>query len=323
MRPNYQKLTRLLGETRVLVNEPLSKYSSFRIGGPADLFFRAKTSTDLIVAVSGASSLAIPFFIVGGCTNLLISDKGFSGLVIKNDTSQIKFVGAQGNKKVHTVYLQVESGVGINRLVRFCLDQGYSGIQAFMGQPGTVGGAVWINAHNMNKGQFFGEKIVSAKLIDYRGKEKEVSNKYFHFAYDYSIVQKTKEIVISTVLALQVGDKKTLWEEATKVLKYRQQTQPQGKYSSGCTFRNIEKSDAVRLATPEFTCSAGYLLESVGLKGYKVGSVQFSEAHANFIVHQGEGTASDVLKLILLAKEKVRQTFGVDLKEEIVLVGEF
>ncbi|MBI4990861.1 UDP-N-acetylmuramate dehydrogenase [Candidatus Gottesmanbacteria bacterium] len=323
MRPNYQKLTRLLGETRVLINEPLSKYSSFRIGGPADLFFRAKTSADLIAAVLGASSLGIPFFVVGGCTNLLISDKGFCGLIIKNDTSQIKFAGAQGDKKVRTVYLQVESGVGINRLVRFCLDQGYCGIQAFMGQPGTVGGAVWINAHNISKGQFFGEKIISAKLIDHHGKEKEVSNKYFHFAYDYSICQKTKEVVVSVVLALQIGDKKTLWKEATNVLKYRQQTQPQGKYSSGCTFRNIEKSDAVRLATPEFTCSAGYLLESVGLKGYKVGSVQFSEAHANFIVHQGEGTASDVLKLISLAKEKVRRTYGVDLKEEIVLVGEF
>ncbi len=323
MKENYKKLIEILGEARVVIDEPLAKYSSFKIGGPADLFYRALTSDDLIKALRGAYSLKIPVFVAGGCTNLLISDKGFAGLVIKNDTSQIRLKGAQGSKKVHTVFLEAESGVGVNRLVRFCLDQGFSGIQAFMGQPGTIGGAMWINAHNMNKGVFFGDRIISAKLIDSLGKVKNVSNKYFHFDYDYSILQNTHEIVMSVILALEMGDKKTLWEEATNVLKYRQQTQPQGVYSSGCTFRNIGKSDAIRIATPEFTCSAGYLLESVGMKGYKLGKVQFSDNHANFIIQKGGGTASNVLELISLAKNKVKRTFGVDLKEEIVLLGEF
>ncbi len=333
MKAIYPELKKALGEARVLEAEPLYKYSTFRIGGTADLFFRAQDSQDLLNAIYLAAQFDTPFFVIGGGSNLLISDKGFRGLVIKNETKRIKFVGAKGGKEkpvgrkirtgVHTVYIEVDSGVSLNRLVRYSLDQGLSGLQYFLGQPGTVGGAVYINAHNMKKGKFFGERLVGAKLIDKKGKQKEVAGEYFKFGYDYSILQKTREIVLSVVLELIVGDREELWQEATEVINYRNTTQPHGVFSSGCTFRNIQKSDAIRLSTPNLTVSAGYLIERAGLKGFSKGPLRFSDHHSNFIIHSGGAKASDVLELINTAKKRVKDAFGVELKEEIVLVGEF
>ncbi len=331
MKSAYNKLIEILGIRRVSTDVLLSSYSSFRIGGLADLFFKALTSEDIINAVKNAKKLDIPYFVMGGGTNLLVLDKGYRGLIIKNDTSKIKLIGIRG-KKIHSddknheiqkVYIEVESGVGLNRLVRFSLDQGLVGLESFLGQPGTVGGATYINAHNMKRHEFFGNKIKGALLLDKTLSLNKVDTKYFHFGYDSSILQKTKEIVLSVTLELETGDKDKLWKISGEVMEYRKQSQPYGVFSAGCTFRNISKSDAIRLSTPEFTTSAGYLLNSVGLKGYKCGNAMFSEQHANFIVHKGNAKASDVLKLINIAKEKVKKTFGVDLKEEIVMIGEF
>lgn len=331
MKLAYKKLIEILGIRRVLTDIPLFSYSSFRLGGKADLFFKAITTEDIINAVTNAIKLDIPYFLIGGGTNLLILDNGYRGLIIKNDTSKIKLIGIRG-KKIHTenrdnevqkVYIEVESGVGLNRLVRFSLDQGLAGLESFLGQPGTVGGATYINAHNMKRHEFFGDKIKGALLLDKTLSLNKVDTKYFYFGYDSSILQKTKEIVLSVTLELETGDKDKLWKISGEVMEYRKLSQPYGLYSAGCTFRNISKSDAIRLSTPEFTTSAGYLLNTAGLKGYKCGNAMFSEQHTNFIVHKGNAKAADVLKLINIAKDKVKKTFGVDLKEEIVLIGEF
>lgn len=331
MKNKISKLIEIFGSNRIQLNEELSKYSSFKIGGCADIFFRAKTIGDLVSIVQNAISLNLPYFIIGGATNLLISDKGFRGLVIKNETDRIRFIGAKGGSvkskkddlKLKKIYIEVDSGVSVNRLVRYAIDQGLAGLEFFLGQPGSVGGAVYINAHNINKSAFFGNVIVSAKLIDIEGDVKEVSSKYFRFGYDYSTIQNTKESIISVVLELTPGEKEKLWLIAAKTLEYRRISQPFGFFSSGCTFRNIRKSDAVRISTPNYTCSAGFLLDSVGLKGYSIKSVNFSQKHSNFIVHKGGAKASDVLELIKLAKSKVKKAYGIDLKEEIVLLGEF
>lgn len=329
----YQKLMEQIGESKISLNKPLDKYSTFKIGGKADLFVRAKNSEDLVSIIKSAGEYGIPFFILGGGTNLLISDNGFKGLVIKNESGKIKLAGIRGGNSninrppgtgmVQTVYLEVDSGVPVNRLVRYTLDQGLRGMEIFLGQPGTVGGAVYINAHNMKKNRFFGDNIISAKIISGQGEIKEVGMEYFKFGYDNSILQKSKEILISVLLKLDFDNRDRLWKEAQNVLTYRQKTQPYGVNTSGCTFRNISKSDAMRLATPDYTCSAGYLLDKAGLKGLVIGGAKFSDQHANFIINSNHAKASDVIKLIKLAKAKVKSKFGVDLFEEIVLVGDF
>lgn len=331
MNSNEQKLVDILGKT-VLFDEPLAKYSSFKIGGPAKFFYRAKNQADLVLAISKARELAVPVFVLGGGTNLLVSDRGFSGLVVKNDTSGIKLIGMKGKKtgvtpggekSEQTVYISAESGVSINRLVRFCLDQGFSGLEFFLGQPGTVGGATYINAHNMRKGMYWGDRIVEVRLLKRTGQIETVPAEYFHFGYDRSILQKSADVVLSVVVSLKRGDKTRLWQDGQEALEYRQKTQPTGVFSSGCTFRNISKSEAITLSTPGYTTSAGYLLDSVGLKGLKSGEAQFSPHHANFIVHRGKVMAADVLKLINLAKRRVKDKYNIDLQTEIVLVGEF
>lgn len=335
----YKKLVSALGENRVIPNEPLSRYSSFKLGGPADLMYKAKTADELVEAVRLAIDHEVPLFILGGGTNLLIADSGFAGLVVKNETAGLRLLGIKGGTtnqnqvrlgqnrklqtKIHTVYLEADSGVGVNRLVRYTLDQGISGLEPFLGQPGSIGGALWINAHNMKMGRFFGNSVSAVILIDNNGKLKKVPQKYFGFSYDQSELQKTGETVVSAVFELTMGDRDSLWKTAQMVMEYRKDTQPHGVYSSGCTFRNISKSDALRLATPNYTQSVGFLLDSLGLKGKRIGGAMFSPNHANFIIHTGSAKASDVLELINLAKNKVWEKYAVKLKEEIVLVGEF
>lgn len=330
MNNSYKEFRSKIGERRVLVQESLAKYSSFRIGGPSDLFYRAQTKNEIIEAVRLAKKLEIPFFVLGGGTNLLVGDSGFRGLIIKNDTNNIKIIGIKGSNKVseknnklvtRQIYIESDSGVPVNRLVRFTLDQSISGLEMFLGQPGTVGGAVYINAHNINYSSYFSNHLTSAKILDRNGEVEDVDKEYFHFGYDQSILQKNKKIVLTVIFKLETGEKEVLWEKAHQTLLYRQKTQPYGVFTSGCTFRNIALSDAMRLSTPKYTCSAGYLIDAVGLKGVMMGGAKFSEHHANFIINTKDAKASDVLKLIKQAKEKVKNKFGVELTEEIVMVG--
>src|SRR3989338_8076536 len=328
MNSSYQKFIKEFAGNNVFNNVNLAQFSSFKIGGPADLLVKTQNTDELIKAVNVANKFKIKYFIIGGGTNLLISDAGFRGLIIKNDSNRIKIVGLKGgnNKsdkalKMKSVYLEADSGVGTNRLVRFSIDQGFSGLEAFLGQPGTVGGAIYINAHNMNMRKFIGDCVFSVKLLDPDGNIKDVDNNYMKFGYDESVIQKTKETVISCIFKLNSGVKEALWKTGQLASDYRRDSQPVGYYSSGCTFRNISQSDAVRLATPNYTRSVGYLLDAVGLRGKKIGNVMFSEKHANFIVHRGGVMASDVIKLINLAKELVKKKFNIALHEEIVLLG--
>jgi len=330
MQNKYQKLITSLVKNRILLSEPLAKYTTFKIGGPADLFYKATTTAELVKAIILAKKYSIPFFLLGGGTNLLVADSGFRGLVIKNETSGIRLVGMKGkqmvgydSQTVKTVFIEADCGVGLNRLVRFTLDQGLAGLEDFLGQPGSVGGAVYMNAHNMRLGKFVGDAVYSAKILKDSGEVAEVAASYFQFGYDKSMLSKTGEIVLSAVFRLTTGDKNRLWEKASETLKYRESTQPKGIYSSGCAFRNISKSEAVRLATPDYTCSTGYLLDKAGLKNYSVGKARFSMEHANIIVHSGGASASDVLELISTAKQRVKKKFGINLTEEIILVGDF
>lgn len=314
---------------QILRSESLAKYTTFKIGGPADYFVRVKSEEELIEAVKEANRLKIPCFFLGGGSNVLISGKGYRGMVIKNEMNQIQMAGYRGKitgrqNTAKTVHLKVDAGVLVNRLVRYSLDQGLSGLENFLGQPGTVGGAVYINAHNMKKNDFFGNYLVEAKIMNRQGSARVEKQEYFKFGYDKSIIQKTKEMVIWVIIRFEkTDDKDKLWIKANNAMAHRQKTQPYGVASSGCVFQNIKKSDALRIGTPDHTCSTGFLIDASGLKGRKIGGAKFSEKHANFIVADMNAKAQDVLELMHLAKEKAREKFGVELEEEIILVGDF
>jgi len=320
-----------LGPLRVFENEPLSKHTYFKLGGPAKIFFEAKSVDDLKLALTSAFESKIPYVLLGGGANVLVSDKGFDGLVIKNRAAGVKLVGLKGtiNKNgrgVKNALVWVTSGTPMNQLARFTIDQGLEGLEFLLSVPGTVGGGLKINAHfEVEKGEFLGKRLVSAALFDPNsGEVKTVNHDYFEFSYDHSKIQKTGEIVLESIFRLDTSkDRAALWQRAMDNVKRRNEEQPIGIACSGCVFRNISHEDAMRLATPNLTTSTGYIIDSLGLKGTKIGDAQISTHHANFIVNTGEATAADVLKLINIVKQKAKETYGLDLNEEIFYIGDF
>ena len=329
----YQKFIgdigkRYLTNGQLKLNELLSLHTTFRIGGPTKVFFKAKNVEELVGAVKICRKLKLPHFILGQGSNILVGDSGFKGVVIKNEARKIKILGYDGKiknekVKIKNILVKAESGVLANRLVRFALDKGIGGLENFLGLPGTVGGAIYGNAHNVRAGVFFGDYLLRASLLDIKGEIKKVDKSYFHFAYKKSKLQETKEVVLSTIFSLKSEDKKRLWEKANKMIAYRMKTQPLGKLCAGCIFKNIKKSEALRIPTPGCATSAGFLIDSAGLKGEKIGKAQVSFLHANFILNLGNATALDVLKLIDLVKKEIKKKFGVELEEEIEMIGEF
>lgn len=297
-------------------NEILAPYTTFKIGGPADLFIDAKTTDDLVMAITSARSLGVPVFVLGGGTNLLIGDKGIRGLVVKNSTQMIVIRGMkgeafQGSPVRKQVFVECDAGVMLNKLVRFTLDEGLAGLEMHLGLPGTVGGAVYMNSKWTKPEGYVGDVVYQAKIVTPQNEIRTVAKNYFQFAYDSSSIQKTGDIVLCVIFSLAAGKREALWKIANESIQYRRESQPQGIKSAGCTFKNVDGK------------SSGLLIDQAGLKGLKIGDAQISPKHANFIINLGHATASDVIQLIDRAKEQVKQQFGIILEEEIVRVGEF
>lgn len=326
-----EKFKEILGPLRVFENEPLSKHTYFKIGGPAELFFEAKSVDDLKLALTVACQEKIPHVVLGGGANVLVSDKGFDGLVVKNRADGVKLVGLKGTigktgRGVKNALVWVASGTPMNQLARFTIDQSLEGLEFLLSVPGTVGGGIKINAHfEVEKGEFLGDRLVSAALFVPSSCEiKTVDHDYFQFSYDHSKIQQTGEIVLEAIFRLDASnDSASLWQRAMDNVKRRNDEQPIGVACSGCVFRNINHEDAMRLATPNLTTSTGYIIDSLKLKGTKIGGAEISNHHANFIVNTGDATAAEVLKLVNLVKQKAKATYGLDLKEEIFYVGDF
>lgn len=306
---------------------PLAPFTTFKIGGPAEFFYEARTIEEFVEAVTKARELEVPITILGGGSNVLIGDKGIRGLVIKNNTGTITIRGMKGKFEAGetkgSVFIEADSGVVFNTLVRFTVEEGLGGLEVHLGLPGTVGGAIFMNSKWTKPVRYVGDAVYQVTILTPQNKVKVVDRSYFRFAYDTSIIQKTGDIVLRVVFALVSMEKEKLWQVANQSIAYRRESQPQGVKSPGCTFRNISKVQAVTAASPNHTTSAGFLLDHAGLKGKSVGDAQISPIHANFIINNGHAKASDVIELIELAHLKVKEQFGVELVEEIVRLGEF
>lgn len=326
MKNKILEFKKLFG-SRLKEHEPLGRYTTLKIGGPADLFYDAKTRQELIEVVTQARTLRIPVFVLGGGSNLLIGDLGIRGVVVKNSTDSIVFRGAKGmytrGQRSAKIYVEADSGVPFNKLVRDTIEEGLGGLHMHLGLPGTVGGAIFMNSKWTKPESYVGDAVYQATILTPNGDIKTVTREYFHFGYDHSVIQVSGDIVLSVVFLLNPSDKDKLWEVADASMSYRKETQPQGVFSPGCTFQNISQKEAICIPTPNYTISAGFLVDHAGCKEMSVGGAGISPVHANFIVNRDHATASDVVQLIALVKAKVLDTFHVSLVEEIVKVGEF
>lgn len=307
-------------------SEPLSKHTNFRIGGPAKYFFEAKTSEDIIKAVVWSLQNKVEFFVLGGGSNILVSDAGFNGLVIK---------AANRNFKIdrENYIVTAEAGLPSAMLARKSAEAGLADFEWAISLPGTIGGAVRGNA-----GCFGGEIkdfLSSARVlkINEDGCETaELNNKDCKFAYRDSIFKHESLVILDAEFCLRKSEASVCLGLLDKHLSLRKEKQPLESGSAGCVFKNFQFSSVSPMANfqipnvpEEFLKNkkipAGWLIERTGLKGLKIGGAEISSKHGNFLLNKDHAKAEDVINLVRVIKEKVKSRLGVDLHEEIQCVG--
>ncbi|HXW05267.1 MAG TPA: UDP-N-acetylmuramate dehydrogenase [Vicinamibacterales bacterium] len=297
-----------LGGDRVRMAAPLAAFTTFRVGGAADCLVEARTAAEARRAIELARAAGVAVTVLGGGSNVLVADDGVRGLVIRVHGGEVVQLAPDR--------IRADAGVTINGLVRWTINRGLAGLEAWAGTPGTVGGAVHGNAHF--QGRLIGDLVRSVSLVD-GGRELEVDASEMEFGYDYSRLHHSGEIVLAAQFAVGAGDPAVLRAVARESLAFRKRTQPLESASAGCIFQN---PDPARDAVPDgIPPSAGALVDRAGLKGARVGRARVSTTHANFIVNEGGATAADIRSLIARCKDAVRERFGVALREEIVYVG--
>ena len=299
------------GPERVGEDVPLAGFTTFRVGGPADWLLETRSSEEIVRALELAAHLHVPVTLLGGGSNVLISDAGIRGLVIRPRSGQIS--------RVDDARIRADAAVSINGLVRWTIANGAAGLEAWAGTPGTVGGAIFGNAHF--GGRSLGELVERAALAGRDGTTVDASSGDFGFGYDRSRLQTTHEVLLSATFRVSPGEPAALRTTARESLAYRKRTQPLDTPSAGCIFQNpLPGRDQV---PPGIPWSAGALVDRAGLKGLALGGALVSPTHGNFIVNTGSATAAEIRRVIERCRTVVRERFGVQLVNEIVSLGEF
>ena len=308
MSPFERAMRERFGE-RVARNAPLAPLTTFKVGGPADFFLDVDDLDELRAVVRLTHGHGVPLNVVGGGSNLLIADRGINGMVVRLRHGDVRQVAGDA--------IRADAGVTINGLVRWTITHGLAGVEAWAGTPGTVGGAIYGNAHF--RGRNISEYVVGVQLMDRAGELHDVPAPEMQFAYDYSRLHHTREIVVSADFRVAPGVPEQLRAVARESLAYRKRTQPLALPSAGCVFQNPDPS---RESIPEgIPCSAGALVDRAGLKGLSAGGARVSPTHANFIVNEGGATAADIRSLIERCRQDVWAQHGVRLRDEIVSLG--
>ncbi len=290
---------------------PLGPFTTFRVGGPAEYFLETRSSDEILRALQIAHASGVRVTMLGGGSNVLVSDAGVRGLVIRPRGGSIVLLDASR--------LEADAAVTINGLVRWTIMHGAAGLEAWAGTPGTVGGAIFGNAHF--GGRLIGDLVTAVRVATRDGTPIEYSASEMRFGYDRSRLQDSGEVLLSATFRVSSGDAVTLRRTARESLAYRKRTQPLDTPSAGCVFQNPQPGlDSVPDGIP---WSAGALIDRAGLKGVDQGGARVSATHGNFIVNEGIATAASIRLLIERCRRAVRQKFGVELREEIVYLGEF
>lgn len=281
-------------------NVDLKEFTTFKIGGPAEYFFRATTEKELVEAIKKAAKEELPLFVLGGGSNILISDKGIKGLVIKCEIKELEF-----SNNIVTV----GAGLNINELIGQASDKGLGGLEFLAGVPSTLGGAIWGNAGSHE--EFIGQLVKTVKLLDKSEEEpevKELTRAECQFGYRDSIFKHDDLVILQAVLELK--EVEGVKEKIAAQIAKKNTSQDLKTPSAGCVFKN-----------PVGNKGAGQIIDELGLKGYEMGGAKVSTKHANFIVNTGQATAEDVIMLISYIKQQVRDNTGIELQEEIQYIG--
>jgi len=304
----------------------LANYTTFRIGGQARYFCVANNTEEIKEAVLWAKKNPpvgeVPYFILGGGSNLLVSDDGFEGLIIKAKSEKLK-VKSEGEE----LKIEADAGVPLIKIVMENIKKGYSGLEWGFGIPGTIGGAICGNAHRL--GQAMAQVVESVEILDENLESKILNKEECGFEYGGSRFKKTKEIILSANLVFEKKDQKLIDEVLEQAKKVVRDHAPYP--SAGCVFRNYEIQKENDVLLKEHTellsrvrdgkIGVGYLIDKCGLKGKQIGGAKVWDGHANYIVNTGSAKAVDVIKLINLCKKEVKEKYNIELEEEIRYLG--
>jgi UDP-N-acetylmuramate dehydrogenase len=289
----------------------MAQHTTFRVGGPAESLYEAKNADDLRRVIAFLNGEEIPYLVVGSGSNLLVKDEGLEGMVILlrgplAGMAQEKTDPSVSNLRAHDMTVHAGAGLPIVDLLIHCRDSGYGGLEFLAGIPGTVGGAVAMNAGAF--GKEIGDWVKEINVITAGGEIVARNRSQLKFSYRALHMEK-KSVIIGAYLKVNIEDVKTVAKKITGYLKRRKKNQPIEYPSAGSVFKNPPND------------FAGRLIEHVGLKGKKVGGAMISEKHANYIVNTGDATGKDILELVSLTQDKVREETGVKLEPEIKVVG--
>ena len=292
-------------------NRPLAPFTTLGLGGPADWFVEVGGEEEFLQALSVAGNAGLPVTLLGGGSNVLVSDEGVRGVVVR----------VRGGSAHHLDSRTVRAfaGMTVNGLVRWSIQRGLAGLEAWAGTPGTVGGAIHGNAHF--GGRNMSELVTGLRVVGGQGEVETLPVEAGEFGPGGAALAPRGRIVLSADFGVQPGDPAVLRRRARSSLAFRKRTQPLGLPSAGCAFRNPDPS-RVSLP-PDVPCAAGALLDRTGMKGVAVGGARVSEVHANFLTAGPGATAADVHRLLGVCREAVSAAFGVELVPELVFLGEF
>lgn len=292
-----------LNKENLYYDEPMAKHTSFKIGGPADVFIKVDNIEELKEILDLSKKNQIPLTIIGNGSNLLVTDKGIRGITAKLNLKDIE-IKKENNKQI----IKVEAGVPVGLLAQKLLKEEITGFEELSGIPGTIGGAVIMNAGA--HGKELKDILKKVTAMDYNGNIHEFTNEECLFSYRNSRFQKEKYIILQATLELEKGNSTEIKEKMDEYMQFRKEKQPIEYPNAGSTFKRGEDFVTAKL------------IDEAGLKGYKVGGAQVSEKHAGFIVNVDNATAKDVIELTDYIKEKIEEKFGKKINLEIQIIGE-
>jgi UDP-N-acetylmuramate dehydrogenase len=297
----YNDLQERFPEVEFLLDEPMKKHTTFRIGGPADIYVEPSIS-QMVPLITFLKESSVPYIVIGNGSNLLVSDDGIEGVVISLGKS-----AAEISINTDTAEITVEAGAMLSSVANRAADSGLTGLEFASGIPGSIGGAVYMNA-----GAYGGEMkdvITSVQILKADGQAEEISVDKLDLSYRHSALMENPGIVLSAKIQLAAGNVEEIKATIDDIRQKRIDKQPLNFPSAGSTFKRPEGY------------FAGKLIDDTGLRGYTVGGAQVSEKHCGFVINKSDATASDVLKLMKDVDEKVYEKFGVHLTPEVRIIG--
>lgn len=299
MKEIYEKLLDKIAKDNIYINEDMSKHTSFKIGGPADIFIKIKTLEELKFVLEVSKTNKIPVTVIGNGTNLLVKDKGIRGIVLQPKFEEIRIDGEE---------IEAGSGVLLSKLSKIAYGNSLSGLEFASGIPGTVGGAITMNAGAY--GGEFKDIVISTTYIDKELNIHVINNKEHKFEYRNSIFKDNNFIIISSKMKLNKGIKENIEAKMNSNLNKRKKSQPINYPNAGSTFKRGN----------EFITAE--IIDKCGLKGYNIRDAYVSERHAGFIINKGKAKAKDVIELIKYIRETVYEKYKIEIETEIKIIGE-